>query len=125
MTRDLFSGIDDLEDESETESDFEPPILEANYVTRLVKLWIDGDPTLREQCMAAALARTRMRKSKKANPAPSRVILLADDLRRLVIPDALAVELKGIFYDLFTEGAREIQWSELAAFYFKVVAGSP
>lgn len=108
--------------------DPEPEELEANYATRLAYQWILGDPALQERCLRRTRHYGRMRRrSRKADKRTGSVPedVLAEELRILIVQDALSVERKGLFYDLFTEGLREILWSELAAFYLRVVTGSP
>jgi hypothetical protein len=106
----------------------EPPELEANYATHLAYQWILGDPGLDERCLGRARhCARRGRRSRKADERTAMTVedVLAEDLRILIVQDALAFERNGLFYDLFTEGLREIMWSELATFYLRVVSGSP
>ncbi|HEX3152526.1 MAG TPA: hypothetical protein VHR66_30925 [Gemmataceae bacterium] len=96
-----------------------PQELEANYAAHLTLQWINGDPGLHERCLGTARHWARKRhRSKKVEERTdmSPEDRFADELRIKVVTDALAVERNGLFYDLFTEGLREIMWSELAAF---------
>lgn len=102
MMRDLFS---DLPDRDRAEH--------GNYATRLAQLWIAGDPALVDRCKKCARRSARNRR-----PLDD----LADELRVLVARQALQTERHGLFFDLFTDGLREVQWSEIANFYREAAA---
>jgi hypothetical protein len=104
-------------------SDLPPPELHANYATRLVHLWIKGDPTLDKEC------RNRARKwmetdgracglDVREDPSASAAAgCFAGELRGLVVTSALAVERNGFFLELFTRDVREAEWTEVATLY--------
>jgi hypothetical protein len=82
----------------------------SNYATRLAHHWITGDPGLTERCLECA--------DEHATLGLARV---AEQIRALVVSEALLAESRGVFFDLFTEGLREVQWSEFAEFYLDSV----
>jgi hypothetical protein len=97
MMHDLYSDMPEL---------LEEPV---NYATRLVRLWIRSDPALTVRCLECADDTTRIG-----------IDRVADELRALVVGEALLVERHGLFFDLFTEGLREVQWSDLAVSFLEV-----
>ncbi len=107
MTPDLFSTLEDGPTWS-------------NYATRLVHLWITGDPSLEEQCRESA----ERYATKRSRAGHDDCATLADELRALVTAEAVQTERYGLFADLFADRPPEIQWSELAAFYLEMAAES-
>jgi hypothetical protein len=98
LMRDLYSDLPELEEQAN------------NYATSLVRLWIRSDPALLDRCLECA-----------DDNATLDLDLFANELRAMVVGEALLIERQGLFFELFTNGLREVQWSELAESYLEAV----
>jgi len=99
----------------------DPPSLPlgTNYATQSALKWIVSDPALAARCITLARRNRHRRRSLPGDveSEATSLILLASDLCSIVVCEAICVEHRGLFLELFLEGSREIRWRELAEYF--------